>query len=257
MINNFDFTILSETWKKSIVQIEGFKIVVTNTLKTGKPCRNSGGLALNYKSKFDDWVSIQKSSPNFLWFTITNQCSKTEKDLYVCGTYIPPQNSCYFLTDLFGELENDVERFSCLRSILIIGDFNCRAGKYSDSVCQEGNTVITNDESEFSLYGTQRNGIDNELNNHGKRLLEICRNTDLGILNGRLFRIQSRQLSMIHCYILQNNLFGKMNLQNESPKFRATLQTEGYHSRRPLNLLEEFVQACHSLVHSCAVFLYL
>ena len=34
--------------------------------------------------------------------------------------------------------------------------------------------------------GTQRNSIDNELNNHGKRLLEICRNTDLRILNGRV-----------------------------------------------------------------------
>ena len=140
MINNFDFIILSETWKKSNIQIEGFKTVVTNTMKTGKHGRNSGGLALIYKSKFDDWISVQKSSPNFLWFKIKNQFSKTEKDLYVCGTYIPPQNSCYFLTDLFEELENDIERFSYLGSILIMGDFNFRTGKYSDSVCQEGNS---------------------------------------------------------------------------------------------------------------------
>ena len=53
-------------------------------------------------------------------------------------------------------------------------------------MCHEGNTVITNDQSEFSSYGTQRNSIDNELNNHRKRLLEICRNTDLRILNGRV-----------------------------------------------------------------------
>ena len=186
MINNFDFIILSETWKKSNIQIEGFKTVVTNTMKTGKHGRNSGGLALIYKSKFDDWISIQKSSPNFLWFKIKKQFSKTEKDLYVCGTYIPPQNSFYFLTDLFEELENDIERFSSLGSILIMGDFNCRTGKYSNSVCQEGNRLITNDQSEFSSCGTQRNSIDNELNNHGKRLLEICRNTDLRILNGRV-----------------------------------------------------------------------
>lgn len=129
MINNFDFIILSETWKKSNVQIVGCKTVVTNTTKTGNHGRNSGGLALIYKSKFDDWISIQKSSPNFLWFKIKNQCSKTEKDLYACGTYIPPQNSCYFLTDLFGELENDVERFCSLGSILNMGDFNGRTGK--------------------------------------------------------------------------------------------------------------------------------
>ena len=32
MINNFDFIILSETWKKSNIQIEGFKTVVANTM---------------------------------------------------------------------------------------------------------------------------------------------------------------------------------------------------------------------------------
>ena len=101
MINNFDFIILSETWKRSNIQIEGFETFVTN-MKTGKYVGNSGGLALIYKLKFDDGISIPKSSPNFLWFTIKNQCSgsQIEKDLYVCGTNIPPQNSCYFLTDL-------------------------------------------------------------------------------------------------------------------------------------------------------------
>ena len=54
-----------------------------------------------------------------------------------------------------------------------------------DIVCQEGNTSITNDQSESSLCAIQRNSFDNELNNHGKRLLEICRSADLRILNGR------------------------------------------------------------------------
>ena len=66
-----------------------------------------------------------------------------------------------------------------------MGDLNSRTGKYSDIVCQEGNTSITNDQSESSLCAIQRNSFDNELNNHGKRLLEICRSADLRILNGR------------------------------------------------------------------------
>lgn len=113
MINNFNFINLSETWKRSNIQIEGFEAFVTNTMKTGKYFGNYGGLALIYKLKFDDWILIPKSSPNFLCFIVKNQCSgsQIEKDLYVRGTYIPPQNSCHFLTDLFGKLENDVERF--------------------------------------------------------------------------------------------------------------------------------------------------
>ena len=74
--------------KKSNIQIEGVK--TTNTMKTGKHGRNSGELALIYKSKFTKYLKF------------------------------------FFLTDLFKKLENNIERFSSLRSILIIGDFSCR-----------------------------------------------------------------------------------------------------------------------------------
>ena len=63
MINFFDFVILSETWKKVTVQENGYKIVTTDTLKTEKCGRNSGGLTLLYKLKFDDWILVQKESP--------------------------------------------------------------------------------------------------------------------------------------------------------------------------------------------------
>ena len=69
-----------------------------------------------------------------------------------------------------------MEIFSSLGSLLLMGD----------SVCKEGNNLITNDQSEFSLCPTQRNSFDNELNSHGKRLLEICKSADLRILNGRV-----------------------------------------------------------------------
>ena len=67
-----------------------------------------------------------------------------------------------------------------------MGDFNSRTGKYPDSICQDGNNIIANDQSEYSLHLTQRNSFDNELNNHGKKLLDICKSTDLRILNGRV-----------------------------------------------------------------------
>ena len=30
------------------------------------------------------------------------------KDLYICGLYIPPNNSNYYYPELFEELENDI-----------------------------------------------------------------------------------------------------------------------------------------------------
>ena len=95
-------------------------------------------------------------------------------------------NSNYFHPELFEDLEKDIEHFSSRGSILLVGNFNSRTGKYLDVVSNEGNHMIANDQSEFSLRSIQRNSFDNEINNHGKRLLEICRSADLRILNGRV-----------------------------------------------------------------------
>ena len=148
--------------------------------------RDSGGIVLLYKDTFHDWISIVKKTCNFLWFKIEKDYAKTVKDIYTCGLYIPPCNSPYFNVELFEELENDIEIFSSQGSILLMGDLNARTGKFSDSVCKEGNNLITKDQSEFSLCPTQRNSFDNELSSQGKRLLEICKSADLRILNGRV-----------------------------------------------------------------------
>ena len=113
-------------------------------------------------------------------------CQNRQRYLYVWPLYHAPCNSPYFNVELFEELENDVEIFSSLGSILPMGDLNARTGKYSDNVCKEGNNLITNDQSEFSLCPTHRNSFDNELNSHGKTLLEICKSAELRILNGRV-----------------------------------------------------------------------
>ena len=89
------------------------------------------------------------------------------KDLYICGLYIPPN-------ELFEELEKDILNFATKGSNLLMGDFNARTGKYFDSVCHERNNIIVNDQSKYSYCPIRRNSYDNELNSHGKRLLDIC-----------------------------------------------------------------------------------
>ena len=127
-----------------------------------------------------------KISPNFLWFKISKHDAKTTKDIYVCGLYIPPITSNYFDPEIFEALEKDVLNFSSKGSIFLLGDFNSRTGKYSDSVCHDGHNIITNDLSDSSFRPRRRNSYDNEFNSHGKRLLDICKSADLKILNGRV-----------------------------------------------------------------------
>ena len=93
MINGYGFAILSETWSEPNIEVAGYRSVVTDSSKTAKSGRNSGGLALLYKSEFRDWILVEKASPNFLWFKISKNYTKTTKDLFICGAYIPPLSS--------------------------------------------------------------------------------------------------------------------------------------------------------------------
>ena len=92
------------------------------------------------------------------------------KEIQVSGIYVPPCNSKYFYPEIFDQLEQDIIDFSPTGSIILMGDFSSRTGKYSDTVSQEGNNVNSNDQSESAFQPAQRNSFDNVINStfHGK-----------------------------------------------------------------------------------------
>lgn len=99
--------------------------------------------------------------------------------------YIPPENSNYFDSEIFDQIEHDVDKYSNKGNIILLGDLNARTGKQTDIVSKEGNTFTKNDCSDLSLDPCHRNNFDNNINSHGKRLLDVCKMFDLKILNGR------------------------------------------------------------------------
>ena len=106
--NGFDFVILTETWKYTDVEVTGYRSVSQDAIKSKTRGRNSGGIILLYKNVLHDWISIVKSSTNFLWFKINKHYTKATTDMYICGIYIPPSNSNHFNPDILDELENDI-----------------------------------------------------------------------------------------------------------------------------------------------------
>ena len=163
IINGSDFIILTETWKCSNVDVTRYRSKIQDGVMSKNGGRNSGGIILLYKNVFHDWISIVKTSPNFLWFKINKHYTKTTEDIYACGIYIPPITSNDFDPEIFEELEKDILNFSSKGSILLLGDFNSRTGKYSDNVCHDGHNIITNDQSDSSFCPSQRNSYDNDL----------------------------------------------------------------------------------------------
>ena len=120
---------------------------------------------------------------NSLWCRISKNLLSTNTDLFICGIYIAPEKSNYFDKDIFEQLENDITYFNSKGNTMILGDFNARTKTLADFVSKEGNQFI-NDVSETSWHPKIRQNFDTN-NNHGKHLINICKSTDMRILNGR------------------------------------------------------------------------
>ena len=108
----------------------------------------------------------------------------TEKHVFLCRAYIPPINSKYYNSELFEELENDVSEFSSMGQIVLFF-LNARTGKYNDHIADDKIYAIPAS-LETSFIPFCRNNYDNALNDQGKHLLQICKNFDLRILNGKI-----------------------------------------------------------------------
>jgi exonuclease III len=185
-IKNIDFLFLTETWSDKNIDIPGFKAFVSDvaTSHTTRASRKSGGIALLTKIKFEKNVLPVKQSKNFLWCKVSKELLNIEKDLYLCGVYIPPEKSAYFEKEIFDILENDIALFSSKGYTMILGNFNARTNKLEDYITKNGNNFIQ-DTSENSLQTKIRQNFDNQINNHGKQLINLCKSSDLRTLNGR------------------------------------------------------------------------
>ncbi|CAB4000931.1 Hypothetical predicted protein [Paramuricea clavata] len=101
------------------------------------------------------------------------------------GLYvIPLEKSKYFEPEIFDELGNDLISLSSKGNTILLGDFNARTSKLEDYISNKGNKHVYNI-NEHSLQPLERQNIDGIINNHGKQLINICKNSDMRILNGR------------------------------------------------------------------------
>ena len=131
-------------------------------------------------------ITLQKSSKYFIWCQIDKSILGTDKHLYLCGAYIPPENSRHFSLDLFEELENEIANFRSKGLVMLLGDLNARTSKLNDFNSPDGNRFLPTDLLEKSqCFSECRNNLDNTVNNHGKNVLNICKQFDIRIVNGR------------------------------------------------------------------------
>jgi len=235
-IDKFDIFGITESWtnSESNIALPGFKeFHEPASKKKGKKGRRSGGIILYIKRSLSKSNAIIKvhSNANFIWLKINKNLCGTSHDIYICCLYIKPRNRviCPENDILFEQLAHHINRYSQLGKIILMGDFNSRTASLDDFIKLD-HTIRGNIDSLPNQYISDimlnnRNNIDKEINEQGKNLIEMCIETKLRILNGRVngdslgynTYYSCRGSSTIDYFIVSENIFYEFLFMNVLP----------------------------------------
>ncbi|MEW8547673.1 MAG: reverse transcriptase family protein, partial [Candidatus Thiodiazotropha sp.] len=138
-----------------------------------------------------------------MWLKLDKRLLSEDKDSVIGIIYLPPEGSDYSSEDSFNEIEAEVISFlNQYETLFLIGDLNARTGNSEEFVTYNlnrnvsdvlgiDNEVLTflNEANEIytnTNIDKTRRSKDKHRNNFGAQLLEMCKNNNLYICNGRI-----------------------------------------------------------------------
>ncbi|VDI65868.1 Hypothetical predicted protein [Mytilus galloprovincialis] len=159
----------------------------------------SGGITFGYKNEIAKYIhiSLKTKSSLVLWAKISADFLQTDEDLVIGNVYIPPENSLYKITDALNELEQELLKLSVnYKFIMLVGDFNSRTASDIDfsNIVNSKHDIVSDSDLCYDYSNTLqelnmlsiRKSKDISKNTYGNALLDICKNNNLFILNGRV-----------------------------------------------------------------------
>ena len=118
--------------------------------------------------------------------------------------HIPPKNSTFTLKngDDFEVLVNTTRQYSSAGDLLVIGDFNARTGRAADFITSDSDADYATFDSQYSPDYTCniRNSEDEIICSRGRDLIDLCIQSKMRILNGRILGDLSGKFTS-HCSI--------------------------------------------------------
>ena len=192
LINNHDITCLSEinldlndleTIKPNF---EGFK--VHHNIREDLKIKPRHGILILYKEGLEENIHFYNQTSDLaLWFTIKQQILNMKSDI-TCGcVYLPPSSSRYAKPDAFEILEAEIVEMSSRENdqIIVFGDFNAKTKEEIDYI-----TFSKYEETENQTYQNitahRTNSDTHEIDSYGRQLINLCKNLNIQILNGRV-----------------------------------------------------------------------
>ena len=196
-------TLCNETTEKLLINsaMNGMKLFLPEKKRVTDNLPGTHGMvvAVNQRiANFVNQVNIDTTSNSILWLVLSPELLGF--DLILGCVYLPCESSNFHYQELFTDIEDDLLNIQTTlhAPVCLIGDFNARTGLLDDFLDLDQNvavyTGISNDpewcdlKEQLSMDGVEVNrfNYDTEVNNNGRRLIELCQSTDLKIVNGRI-----------------------------------------------------------------------
>ena len=112
------------------------------------------------------------------------------KNVYLCGSYIPPANNTANITsktDYFGNPEKSILKYKNKGNIVIMGDLNARIGNKDNTLNKKLNEDLRHLLPTIKELTSSQDGCscDNSVNTAGRKLIKLCKNHSLRVANGQ------------------------------------------------------------------------
>ena len=209
-----------------VISIPGYNFMSQH--RKQKYLRKSGGIGIIYKSTLENKIKIIDTESDYiLWVKLDKTLFNTDGEFILGVLYIPPAQSRFLNDDEYNNLEMEITSVCSQTSyICLTGDMNAKTSRLCDFITADETIadVMNFDQETLSFYNQSellekmninkyRNSCDNKTNNNGYRLIDICINNNLFILNGRFGKDSSigkctfRDQSLIDYTICSINTF--------------------------------------------------
>jgi hypothetical protein len=200
VFDTHDIVLLTETWTNdySDLHVQGFEHFVLNRtemLKTSK--RASGGIIAyirNYLVTPDTLVF--RSHDDILCIKISASKLCLENDLYIILCYAVPEGSsrqALIESNMFDRLLSYILELEIKQglnlNLLVCGDLNAHTSELPDFVPDDdiAHSYFLPDDYVEDSYLPRKSLDKGRVNSNGIQLLDICKQSGMRILNGRLY----------------------------------------------------------------------
>ena len=147
-----------------------------------------------FKNSILDGIEVLKEGPgDIIWYKMKKSHFGWEKDIIACVCYQPPSNSSSqngTVNEMFDIMADNMavldEKYDCY--FLVVGDLNTRTSNRIDFICHDEPSHLplpdfyVNDVNNIP----ERSNQDTRVNTNGIKLLELCKMSNLRIVNGRV-----------------------------------------------------------------------